>query len=142
MTQALPLTNEPTANTPVPLANEQLVPCQENQQASKTTGPTLEELEADAYKTIASKKKTTGLKRPAARQPTPKPKCKAKAVPTKTPATSKDKAAPKGKAKQPGMGLGCSKCRGDGCSQCAKHNFKGQIYPGRAAWEAAFGKKK
>ena len=142
MTQALPLTNEPTANTPVPLANEQLVPCQENQQASKTTGPTLEELEADAYKTIASKKKTTGLKRPAARQPTPKPKCKAKAVPTKTPATSKDKAAPKGKAKQPGMGLGCSKCRGDGCSQCAKPNFKGQIYPGRAAWEAAFGKKK
>ena len=142
MTKALALTNESTANTPVPLANEQLVPCQGNQPPSNTTGPTLEELEAQAYQTIASKKKTTGLKRPAARQPTPKPKCKAKAVPTKTPATSKAKAAPKGKAKQPGMGLGCSKCRGDGCSQCAKPNFKGQIYPGGAAWEAAFGKKK
>ena len=93
MTQALALTNEPTANTPVPLANEQLVPGQDAQPASKTTGPSLEELEAQAYQSIASKKKITGMKRPAARQPTPKPKCKAKAVPTKTPATSKAKAA-------------------------------------------------
>ena len=148
MSQALPLTNGPTEQA-LPLATEPAVPQQKGQPSSNTNGQTLEELEAQAYQAIASKKKTKGMKRPAAHQPTPTPKRKAKTTPTpkckaktvaKAKAASKAKAAPK--AKKSGMGPGCSKCRGDGCSQCGKPNFRGQIYPGRAAWEAAFGKHK
>ena len=138
MSQALPLTNGPTEQA-LPLATEPAVPQQKGQPSSNTNGQTLEELEAQAYQAIASKKKTKGMKRPAAHQPTPTPKCKAKTV-AKAKAASKAKAAPK--AKKSGMGSGCSKCRGDGCSQCGKPNFRGQMYPGRAAWEAAFGKHK
>ena len=146
--QALGLTNGPTKQA-LPLATEPAVPQQKGQPSSNTNGQTLEELEAQAYQAIAFKKKTKGMKRPAAHQPTPTPKCKAKTTPTpkckaktvaKAKAASKAKAAPK--AKKSGMGPGCSKCRGDGCSQCGKPNFRGQIYPGQAAWEAAFGKHK
>ena len=136
--QALGLTNGPTEQA-LPLATEPAVPQQKGQPSSNTNGQTLEELEAQAYQAIAFKKKTKGMKRPAAHQPTPTPKCKAKTV-AKAKAASKAKAAPK--AKKSGMGPGCSKCRGDGCSQCGKPNFRGQIYPGRAASKAAFGKRK
>lgn len=73
MSQALPLTNGPTEQA-LPLATEPAVPQQKGQPSSNTNGQTLEELEAQAYQAIAFKKKTKGMKRPAAHQPTPTPK--------------------------------------------------------------------
>ncbi|CAK8987106.1 unnamed protein product [Durusdinium trenchii] len=66
MPQALPLTNGPTEQA-LPLATEPAVPQQKGQPSSNTNGQTLEELEAQAYQAIASKKKTKGMKRPTKR---------------------------------------------------------------------------
>ena len=108
-------------------------------------------MEEEAFKQL-QKGKGKAMKRPASKmdlaaasQATPKQKAAshAKAKPAaKTKAKAKTVPKVKGKARLPGMGPGCSKCRGDGCSTCGRPGFSGQIYPGRAAWKRHFGKPK
>lgn len=118
---------------------------------SRAKPPNLQAMEDDAFKQL-QKGKCKAMKRPASKmdlaaasQATSKQKAAshAKAKPAaKTKAKAKTVAKLKGKARLPGIGPGCSKCRGDGCSTCGRPGFSGQIYPGRAAWKAHFGKPK
>ena len=109
-------------------------------------------MEEEAFNQLQEKPKVKGMKRPASKMDMAAAKhgaakqkafAKGKAKPAaKTKAKNKTEPKKKGKARLPGMGPGCSKCRGDGCSTCGKPGFCGQIYPGRAAWQAYFGKPK
>ena len=135
----LPVTKTVTTNEPAPA------------EQSATEPKNLESMEQEAFNKLQKLANTRNMKRPAskldAKSPCPPQKGKAPAAKTKPAAKAKVKAKAKAKAKtkaslQKGKGPGCSKCRGDGCTQCGKPGFAGQIYAGRAAWQAHFGKPK
>ena len=129
---------------PKPASGEDVAEAPES--APKTTN--LEAMKKEAFNKLQKDGQRSTMKRPASKmdakshclpqkgkapkakpQPAAKPKTKAKTQPGK-----------KAKASLQGKGPGCS--RGDGCTQCGKPGFAGQIYPGRAAWKAHFGKPK
>ena len=138
------------------LPEEQKVPSNDVDQVpgtnSKSKAKDLEAMEEEAFNQLQEKPKVKGMKRPASKMDMAAAKhgaakqktfAKGKAKPAaKTTAKNKTEPKKKGKARLPGMGPGCSKCRGDGCSTCGKPGFCGQIYPGRAAWQGYFGKPK